>query len=455
LNPAERKLKEDYRKSGYEGSVIKITPELNRESTQMYANIKCLSVKKNLIRVFEQNIIIGLICLLVACNLSEENTYPHADDPIGSVRDLYDATLPHELAVNTYRNTDRLFAARRISSPDEPVPLQYSQDVMDDVRFTFEGTTYELPDYLELNYVAGLLILDDGKIVHETYRFGNTEQTRWMSMSIAKSVTSTLVAAAVRDGYIERIDDQVTRYVPSLEGTAYDGVSIRDVLTMTSGVEWNETYTDPESDRRQLLEAQILQERSAVLEVMKNLERENEPGTVYRYNTGETQIVAEVLYRSTGMPLSDYLSERIWKPMGAEADAYWWLDAPDGVEIGGSGIAATLRDYGRFGQFVLDNGIVNGEQILPEEWIEEATTPKVLPDETELDYGYLWWTGTSTAARRDGAFSAEGIFGQMMYINPAARVVIVVWSAWPEPLGSGKFDWDWSFFEAVADSLRN
>ncbi len=398
--------------------------------------------------------IAAFLCVLVACEPVAERSYPHADEPIGTARELYDAALPHDLAVNTYRNIDRLFATRRISRADEPVPLQYSQEVLDNVQFIFEDTPYELTDYLELNYVAGLLILNDGKIVHETYRFGNTEQTRWMSMSIAKSITSTLVGAAVHDGYINSIDHPVTRYVPSLEGTAYDGVSIRDVMTMTSGVKWDETYTDPESDRRQLLGAQISQDRSAVLDVIKNLERENEPGTVYRYNTGETQIAAEVLYRATGMPLSEYLSVRIWKPMGAESDAYWWLDAPDGIEIGGSGISATLRDYGRLGQFVLDNGIVNDEQILPEEWIEEATTPKVLPDGTELDYGYLWWTGTSPSARRDSAFSADGIFGQMMYVNPAARVVIVVWSAWPDPLESGKFDWDWSFFEAVADSLR-
>lgn len=398
--------------------------------------------------------IAAFLCVLIACEPVTERSYPHADEPIGTVRELYDATLPHELAVTTYRNTDRLFATRRISSPDEPVPLQYAERVLDDVTFTFEGTTYELTDYLEKNYVAGLLILDNGNIVNETYRFGNTEQTRWMSMSIAKSITSTLVGAALHDGYIESIDDPVTRYVPSLEGTAYDGVTIRDVLTMTSGVEWNETYTDPESDRRQLLGAQISQERSAVLGVMKNLERENEPGTVYRYNTGETQIAAEFLYRATGMPLSEYLSERVWKPIGAESDAYWWLDSPDGIEIGGSGISATMRDYGRFGQFVLDNGVVNGDSLLPGGWMEEASTPKMLHDGTEVDYGYLWWIGTSQAARRNDAFSADGIFGQIIYINPAARVVIVVWSVWPDPNESGKFDWDWSFFEAVADSLR-
>jgi CubicO group peptidase (beta-lactamase class C family) len=398
---------------------------------------------------------IVLIFVFISCEPTGHQTYPHADEPIGTVRQLYDADLSHDLAVNTYRNTDRLFASRRIPRATEPKPLQYADQVPDDLRFTFEDSTYSLADYIDLNHVAALLVLTDGKIAYEMYRFGNTEQTRWMSMSIAKSVTSMLVGAALRDGYIESIDDPVTRYVSSLEETAYDGVTIRDVLMMTSGVRWNETYTDPASDRRQLLEAQISQERSAVLGVMKGLEREAEPGTVFHYNTGEVQIAAEVLYRATGRSLSRYLSESIWDPIGTEADAYWWLDSPDGVEIGGSGIAATLRDYGRFGQFVLDNGIVNGDSILPDGWVDEARTSKVLPGGTDVAFGYLWWPGTDQAARRDGAFSADGIFGQMIYINPAARVVIVVWSVWPEPLDSGIFGWDWSFFEAAADSLRN
>jgi CubicO group peptidase (beta-lactamase class C family) len=399
-------------------------------------------------------VLFALIFALVSCQQVNEQPYPHADEPIGSAHQIYDGALPHDLAVNTFRNIDRVFPSRKVPRSESPSALPASDRLPLGVHFTFQDSTYSMNDYIVQNRVAAMLILKDGRNILELYRFGNTEQTRWMSMSIAKSIVSTLIGAAIRDGYIESIEDPVTRYFASLEGTAYDRVSIRNILMMTSGAAWNEEYTDPGSDRRRLLDAQISQEPGAVMDVMKGLERENEPGTVYRYNTGETQIAAEVLYHATGRSLSEYLSVRIWQPMGAEADAFWWLDSPDGVEIGGSGFAATLRDYGRFGQFVLNNGVINGEEFLPENWVRQAGTPKELPDETEIDYGYLWWTAETEAGRRDGAFSADGIFGQTIYLNPAENVVIVVWSAWPHPTQSGKFDFDWSLFEAVVDSLR-
>ena len=398
--------------------------------------------------------LVVLVCVLASCKPIEDQSYPHADEPIGTAHQIYDAALSHDLAVNTFRNIDQVFPSQKVPRSRTPSELPSSDRLPPDVHFTFQDSTYSMDDYIEQNHVAAMLILKDGKNIHEFYRFGNTEQTRWLSMSIAKSIVSTLIGAAIQDGYIESIEDPVTRYVPSLEGTAYDGTSIRNVMMMTSGAAWNEEYTDPGSDRRRLLDAQISQEPGAVMDVMKGLEREHEPGTVYRYNTGETQVAAEVLYHATGRTLSEYLSERIWQPMGAEADAFWWLDSEDGVEIGGSGFTATLRDYGRFGLFVLNNGVVNGEAILPEDWVQEAGSPKELPDGTEIDYGYLWWTAETEAGRRDGAFSADGIFGQTIYLNPAENVVFVVWSAWPYPTQSGKFDYDWSLFEAVVDSLR-
>ncbi|TVR34673.1 MAG: class C beta-lactamase-related serine hydrolase [Balneolaceae bacterium] len=312
---------------------------------------------------------LALIFALVSCKPVEEKSYPHADEPIGSAHQIYDGALTNDLAVNTFRNIDRIFPSRKVPRSETPSALPASDRVLPVVHFTFQDSVYSMDHYIEQNRVAAMLILKDGKIIHELYRFGNTGQTRWMSMSIAKSIVSTLI------------------------------------------------------------------------------------GTVYRYNTGETQIAAEVLYHATGRTLSEYLSERIWQPMGAEADAYWWLDSPAGVEIGGSGFTATLRDYGRFGQFVLNNGVVNGEAILPENWVQEAGSPKELPDGTEIDYGYLWWTAETESGRRDGAFSADGIFGQTIYLNPAENVAIVVWSAWPHPTQSGKFDFDWSLFEAVVDSL--
>ena len=378
--------------------------------------------------------------------------YPHRTEPIGTVREIYDGVLTPEMAVNTFRNIDRLFPTRTVAGSSRPLPLPRAAVPLSDVRFSDQGKQYDLESYLELNRLAAILILQDGRVKLERYRFGNTDRTRWMSMSIAKSVTSTLVGAALKDGSIRSLSDSVTRYVPSLKGTAYDGVSVRDVLMMASGVRWNETYSDPTSDRRRLLEAQISQVPGSALAVMKSLPRAAAPGTTANYNTGETQVVAEVLRASVGRPLATYLSDRIWSRFGMEADANWWLDSPGGIEIGGSGFSATLRDYGRFGLFVLGGGVAAGDSILPAGWVREATTPKTLRDGAAVEYGYLWWTGATPASRRDGAFMAIGIHGQYLYVNPIARIVIVVWGARPHP-SQGQVVDDWSFCDAVTAML--
>jgi CubicO group peptidase (beta-lactamase class C family) len=388
-----------------------------------------------------------------SAKVTGRDQYPHAMDPIGTVRQVYDGLLTPDLAVNTFRNIDRLFPTRTVPRSPTPMPLPRAATPLGTVSFSDRGKRYELEDYLELNRVAGLLVLKNGRVKLERYRFGNSERTRWMSMSVAKSITSTLIGAAVKQGHIASLSDPVTRYVPSLAGSAYEGVSVRDVLMMSSGVRWDETYTDPASDRRSLLEAQISQVPGSAMAVMRGLPRAAAPGTVNNYNTGETQVAAEILRSAVGRPLAAYLSERIWSRFGMEAEANWWLDSPGGIEIGGSGFSATLRDYGRFGLFVLNGGVAAGEAILPAGWIGEATGPKVLRGGTPLAYGYLWWTGTTPASRRDRAFAAEGIYGQFVYVNPAARVVIVVWSARSKPTGSDAID-DWLFFDAVVDALR-
>ena len=392
-------------------------------------------------------------CASSARQQPEPDKYPHSGEPIGTVRQIYDGVLTQEMAANTFRNIDRLFPVRTVARSATPMPLPPAVTPLGNVKFSDSGKQYDIDDYIELNRVAGLIVLHGGRIKLERYRLGSSERTRWMSMSIAKSITSTLIGAALKEGHIGSIDDHVTRYVPSLAGSGYDGVSVRDVLMMASGVKWTETYTDPTSDRRQLLEAQISQIPGSLMRVMSALPRVAQPGAVNNYNTGETQVAAEVLRNATGRPLATYLHDRIWGRFGMEADANWWLDLPAGVEIGGSGFSATLRDYARFGLFVLNGGIADGEAILPDGWIAEATTPKVLSGGTPLEYGYLWWTGSTPLSRRDRVFVAEGIHGQFIYMNPVANVVIVVLSALPKPTGGAVID-DFAFFDAVTRRLQ-
>lgn len=379
-------------------------------------------------------------------------SYPHAKENIGNVRQIYDGVLSPELAVNTFRNIDRLFPSALVRKSKQPYALPLDPKPLTQFSFTDRGRRIELEQYLELNRVAGLLILKDGKIKLEKYRYGNTPQTRWMSMSVVKSITSSLIGAALQQKKMTSLNDAVSHYVPELKGSAYQSVSVRHVLMMASGVAWNETYSDPNSDRRRLLEAQISQVPGATMQVMKTLKSAYPPNTFMNYNTGETQVLAQVLRHAIGESLSTYLSERIWSRFGMEADAYWWLDAANGVEMGGSGFSATLRDYGRFGMFMLNGGRAGAEQILPVGWTYEATTPKQLANGQLIPYAYQWWPGTSPEAFADGAYSAIGIHGQYLYINPRQNIVIVVWGAQTKPTGGAVIN-DRAFFDAVSRAL--
>lgn len=384
---------------------------------------------------------------------AQAQDYPHGGEPIGTVEQIYDGHLTPDLAVSTFRNIDRLFPVRTIAAGEATRDLpEAPQDLEAKVRMETGEATYDLYDFLALDNVTGMIVLKDGAVVYETYQRGNTPETRWMSMSVAKSITSTLVGAAIEDGHIGSVDDMVVDYVPSLEGSAYDGVSIHDVLLMASGVAWNETYTDPESDRRDLLRAQIAQEPGAAMAVMAALPRAGEPGTIHNYSTGETQVLGEIVHGAVGKPLAEYLSEQIWAPYGMEADANWWLDSPDGVEIGGSGISATLRDYARFGQFFLEGGVIDGERVLPEGWTDAAGRPQELDDGTVIDYGLMWWPGWTEDSIADGAYAAIGIQGQNIYINPTRNVVIATTMAQPKPLGKEPID-PMAFFDAVVAAL--
>ncbi|WP_182085397.1 serine hydrolase [Aureimonas sp. ME7] len=390
---------------------------------------------------------------LLASPALAQAPYRHAGEPIGTVEEMYDGKLLPDAAVSTYRNIDRLFPTREIKAGGKVHELPQAERPLGDVRFTLGEETYDLYDVMALDSFTALLVLKDGKIAFEAYQRGNGPDTRWMSMSVAKSITSTLAAIAIKEGKLPGLDAPVTASVPALKNSAYEGVTLRDVLMMSSGVRWNETYTDPQSDRRALLRAQVSQEAGSAMKLMASLPRAAEPGTVNNYSTGETQVLGEIVRGAVGKPLADYLSEKIWIPYGMEADAEWWLDSPDGSEIGGSGISATLRDYGRFGLFFLDQGRIDGTSILPDGWVAEASQPTKLKDGTKLDYGYMWWTGWTEASIRDKAFAAVGIQGQNIYINPTENVVIVTFGAQPKPTGKEPVD-PMAFFDAVAEALN-
>lgn len=372
--------------------------------------------------------------------------YPHSNETIGTVRQIYDGALFPDIQVNTFRNIDRLFPTRIVHAGDSSSTLPQRKEQLQNFRFVSRDKEYDLYDFLSLNRVSGIVVVKDGEVAFEKYLLGNTRETKWMSMSVVKSMTATLVGMATKDGYIKNIDDALTDYLPQFKGSAYDGVSVRNLLQMASGVDWNETYTDPSSDRRAMLEAQISQKPGEILELMASLGRAAEPGTRWNYSTGETSVVGALVNAATGKHVADYLSEKIWIPVGMESDASWWLDSPDGMEIGGSGLSATLRDYARFGQFMLAGGAINGKETLPDGWIEAATSSKTIAGE-QVEYGYMWWPLDM------GAYSAIGIFGQFIYVHPDSNLVVAMWSAQPKPVDSDAID-EYAFFNALVDSLQ-
>ena len=273
---------------------------------------------------------------------------------------------------------------------------------------------------------------------------------------LAKSFVSTLVGAAVKDGFIASISDPVTKYLPQLAGSGYENVSVRDVLMMASGVKWDETYVDPASDRRKLLALQIASnKRGAIFDVMKSLPKAKEPGKFFNYNTGETVLIGEIVQAATKLSLADYLSRKIWIPVGMESDALWWLDSPDGHEVGGSGLLAIIRDFGRFGQFILDGAQIDGKKIVPDWWLADATSAKPIQGVTGKNgYAYQWWTVKPEAgAIHESVFMGRGIHGQYLYINPAHKVVVVGLGARSKPVGKQAID-DLDFLAAVVRMLR-
>lgn len=287
-------------------------------------------------------------------------------------------------------------------------------------------------DYLAKQRAAGIVILQDGQIRFEKYGLGFGPSGRWTSFSVAKSFTSTLVGAAIQDGYIKSLDDKVSQYIPGLKGSAYDDVSIRQLLTMSSGVQWNEDYEDPNADVAKFNNAEPEDGLDATVSYMRHLPRAHPPGEVWHYNTGETNLIGVLVSSATKKPLAQYLQEKVWQPAGMEAPATWLL-SKTGHEIAGCCLQAATRDYARFGLFVLSGGKAGGKQIVPEGWFAQATVKQKDIGTPGKGYGFQWWTYDN------GAVAAQGIFGQGIFIDPKRRLVIASNADWtratkgPEP----------------------
>lgn len=378
-----------------------------------------------------------------------------------------------------HRNMHHLFPHDVVPAGDHVRALPAVSGI--DVTYAYEGERFTVDTYFSANQATGLLVLKRGEIVLERYAHGNDASTRWASRSMAKSFTSTLIGAAIRDGAIGGADDQVVQYMPELRGSLYDGVSLRQVLQMVSGVRFIEDYTDPHADVHALQACTVGRQKGAFLRLLERVasrtpERKTPPGGVFYYSSLDSILCGMILERATGKRPAAYLSEKIWRPCGMEADGFWNTEAEGGTTFTASGIGATLRDYARFGQFILEGGVGTGNQVLPEGWLDEATRPSQASLGARSPYGFQWWlhSAENVHSVRAGAvdprtplaepvalrgagtmFYALGNAGQSIAVNRAEEVVIVKWAAWEGsegPNGRGRHA-DATLFAALIDAL--
>jgi CubicO group peptidase (beta-lactamase class C family) len=297
--------------------------------------------------------------------------------------------------------------------------------------------------FMQAQQVAGLMVIKDGKIVLERYGLGLKPTDRWTSFSVAKSFTSTLVGTAIRDGKIGSLQDPVTAYIPELVGSGYDGVTIEQLLSMTSGVAWNEDYTDPQSDVVKMLSIPVEAGQDPVTAYMKTLKREYAPGTHWEYKTGETNLIGTLVSRATGERLSDYAKRKIVDPAGFAGDLFWMVDSATN-NIGGCCLSLRLSDYARMGLFALDGG--KGQ--VPDEWFAAAGSSQADTGIAGLGYGYQWWVYPG------GNYGAQGIFGQAITIFTEQNVVIAAVSNWPVASSRKLTAERLAFFEKLAAGAR-
>ena len=346
----------------------------------------------------------------------------------------------------TFRSMDELFTTRTVARSG-PVWELPREDHALDFGYEFEGSRYSPEQFLDRTYTNALLVLKDGRIVSETYRNNTGPDTRFMGWSMTKSLTSLLVGAALQEGRIASLDDTIETYLPELIGGGYEGVTVRQILQMRSGVDYDERYdfANPGLAASNHINA-LVKNTARFVEPARTIGRAHRPGEVFQYKTLDTAVLGWLLERvSGGNTIAGYMAQRLWEPLGAESDGFFIMDGPPGVgrEFNGAGFNATARDYARIGQMMLDGGRANGRQIVPADWVAVSSRPTVPEQGGEMGYGYQWWT------LGDGSYSAIGLQGQYIFVDPRSRTVVVKLSYFP-PGDEAAGEETAAFFKAVS-----
>lgn len=370
---------------------------------------------------------------------------PASEVPV-AIQNARWAMLDADVNVLTFRSMEALFTTRTVprSGPVATIPRT---DRPLDFTYSLEGQAYPAARFLERTQTNALLLMKDGRIVYENYRNNTNDRTRFIGWSVTKSFVSVLIGCALEEGLLRSLDDDIVTYLPELQGGGYSGVTIRQILMMRSGVDYEERYDfqNPGTAARNHILA-LVKNVSRFADVARTIPRLHPPGEVFAYKTIDTAVLGWLIERVSGGSLSAYMARKLWEPLGAERDGFFIMDGPPGVgrEFSGAGFNGTLRDFARFGQMMLDGGRINGHQIVSSDWVEESTRSSGPTDPVGGGYGYQWWT------MADGhAYAAIGLQGQFIYIDPATRTVVVKFSHFPPGDESGHEE-SLAFFSAAS-----
>lgn len=376
--------------------------------------------------------LMGTALVPVLAAAQQQLPAPLVDGPAGevpvAVQILRWHMLDNDVSSLLFRSMDTLFTTRTVARGGPVWTLPHADRRLD-VDYSFGGQRYTASQFLERTYTNALLVMKDGRIVSEIYRNGTSERSRFIGWSMTKSVTSVLIGCALAEGRIDSLDTPISRYLPELKGGGYEGVSIRHVMQMRSGVDYEERYDFEHPGRAASNHiAALVKNTARFADAARTLPRIHAPGSFFQYKTIDTAVLGWLVERVTGGSVAAYTARCLWEPLGAESDAFYIMDGPPGTgrEFSGAGFNATLRDFARFGQMVLDEGVADGRRIVSADWILQSTRRSGPEDSKRGGYGLQWWTFAGSQA-----FAAIGLQGQYIYVDPATRTVVVKLSYFP------------------------
>src|SRR5688572_4341787 len=391
--------------------------------------------------------VIFYVAIFLATTLSAQNSGNTKNLPLPSrdsfrTIDLFFLTPEKQLLY--YQNAEKILPTNKIEAGTRKHRLVEAPVDLSGISFRFNDTLRTMNDFIRDTRAVGIIVLKNDTVLFEKYN-GIGQNSKWINYSVAKSVTSLLFGAAIKDGFIKSLDEKLPRYIPELAGSAYDSVSLKHLLQMSSGVAWNDDVSDRESDLLKVGRMEATGGWPAVAKYLSQLKPAAAPGTKFNYNTIETNLAALALNRAIGKPLATYLSEKIWKPFGMHEDAHWVKSRSLDLELGGCCISASLRDYALLGLFALNNGIdLDGKQVLATDWMKQSTASSG----SNPGYGYYWWLSSTKR------YFASGAFGQQVEIDPSQHIVVAIQSHWPTPVNRYYVGYLDAMIEAIISKLK-